>query len=353
MKKLLLILLFAASAQADTITSASGALTLVGKKPDGTTTGQAVIDGNGFMSIKGITGTGVDPLNISGNGRDINLIASSGRVVTLGNANVTVDSSGWITSWKGASFGGKVNAASGTVSASSSEVVNGSQLYTTNASVSNLTSTVNTNQAALNALSTTVSNNFSDLSNQATVKANASLISGKAYTDSKILATEAVVTNEVARVDSRIDATNSAVASNATKALNDATAKANAALASANSYTDSQVATVNSNSTTQVNEVRKEVKAERDRAVAAEGLLQREINAVGAMTMAISAANSSVAYSEDKKTSVTVGYGFYGSEQAISAGVGHFINAQSRISANIAKSAAGKTGVGVGASYSF
>jgi len=340
MKKLTLIAaLFALSAHADTITSASGSLTLVGKKPDGSTTGQAVLDGNGFMRLKGIMGTGVDHLNISGNGRDVNLIASTGRVVTLGNANVTVDSSGYLTSWKGATFGGKVNAGTGVISATSSELINGSQLYTTNNNITSLTSTVSANKTAA--------------ANDATAKANAALSSANTYTDSKITATQSTITTEVSRVDGRIDATNSTVASNATKASNDATAKANAALASANSYTDSQVATVNSNSTAQVNEARKEVKAERDRAVAAEGLLQREINAVGAMTMAISAANSSVAYSEDKKTSVTVGYGFYGSEQAISAGVGHFINAQSRISANISKSAAGKTGVGVGASYSF
>lgn len=340
MKKLAIIAaLFALSAQADTITSASGSLTLIGKKPDGSTTGQAVLDGNGFMKLKGIMGTGVDHLNISGNGRDVNLIASTGRVVTLGNANVTVDSSGYITSWKGATFGGKVNAGTGVISATSSEVVNGSQLHATNNNITSLGATV-----AANATAAVF---------DATTKANTALSSANTYTDSKVTATQTTITAEVTRVDGRINTTNATVAANKVTASSEATAKANAALASANSYTDNQVATVNANSTAQLNEVRQEVKAERDRAVAAEGLLQREINAVGAMTMAISAANSSVAYSEDKKTSITVGYGFYGSEQAISAGVGHFINPQSRISANIAKSAAGKTGVGVGASYSF
>lgn len=350
-KKLALIatLVALSAAHADTITSASGSLTLVGKKPDGSTTGQAVIDGNGFMSIKGITGTGVDNLNISGNGRDVNLIASTGRVVTLGNANVTVDSSGYLTSWKGATFGGKVNAGTGVISATSSELINGSQLYTTNNNITSLTSTVSANKVAA--------------ANDASAKANTALTNANTYTDSKVTATQTIITNEVTRVDGRIDgvtasveATNATVAANKATAASESTSKANAALASANTYTDNQVATVNANTTAQVNEARveahREVSNERDRAMAAEQALGKEIKQVGAMAMAAAGAAGATPVG-DKKTALTTAIGSYSGQSAIAVGVTHLVKENIKAFGSVSSVIGGKAGVTVGASYSF
>ncbi len=106
-----------------------------------------------------------------------------------------------------------------------------------------------------------------------------------------------------------------------------------------------------------------QVSNERDRALAAEAGLNRHINGLGAMTMAANAV-AHTANPGNNKTSVGVGLGSYGGETAVAVGATHTRHIEVEMSgekrpvmvrygATLSKSRASRTGFGVGASFSW
>jgi autotransporter adhesin len=79
--------------------------------------------------------------------------------------------------------------------------------------------------------------------------------------------------------------------------------------------------------------------------MAAERNLERHINAVGAMTMAVSAMPRT-AYNPDRKSRLNLGVGSYGSAGAVAVGLSHDFNDRISANLNVAKSMnrAGNTG---------
>ena len=94
-------------------------------------------------------------------------------------------------------------------------------------------------------------------------------------------------------------------------------------LSSANAYTDSQI-----------------------------GQVRKEVNAVGAMAMAASVVGG-VSVAEGKSTAVTAAVGNYGNATAIAVGVTHIVAPNKRVFATIGRASGSKTGVALGASFSF
>jgi autotransporter adhesin len=133
----------------------------------------------------------------------------------------------------------------------------------------------------------------------------------------------------------------------------DATAKADEAkreaVAQANGYTDSEIEaskqhanSVGSNSVAQS-------KAYTDQQISQ---VRKEVDGVGAMAMAASVSGS-VTIEPGKSTAVTAAVGSYGGSKAIAVGVTHIVAPNQRVFATISRATGSKTGVAVGASFSF
>jgi hypothetical protein len=183
------------------------------------------------------------------------------------------------------------NVAEGALNATSKDAVNGSQLHTTNATVE-----ANAKTAAT-----------------ATAKVQTNL-------DTETAARIAGDTNAIA-------AANGYTNSEIVKAKADANAYADTGdrrtLGQANTYTDTQI-----------------------------GQVRKEVNAVGAVAMAASVVGG-VSVAEGKSTAVTAAVGNYGNATAIAVGVTHIVAPNKRVFATISRASGSKTGVGLGASFSF
>ena len=129
----------------------------------------------------------------------------------------------------------------------------------------------------------------------------------------------------------------------------------------ANTYTDQQVQAQSQQDRAYTNQ---QVSNERDRAMAVEANLQKQINAVGAMSMATAAINTAPTQG-DKKTQIGVGVGSYGGSSAVAVGLSHStegdVNNMSggktrvyvRYTATVSKGSGGRTGVGAGMTFGF
>jgi len=101
-------------------------------------------------------------------------------------------------------------------------------------------------------------------------------------------------------------------------------------LGQANAYTDQQIGAVRH----EVAQVRKQV------------------DAVGAVAMAASVVGG-VSVADGKKTAVTAAVGSYGNSTAIAVGVTHIVAPNKRLFGTISRASGSKTGMGLGASFSF
>jgi len=100
---------------------------------------------------------------------------------------------------------------------------------------------------------------------------------------------------------------------------------------------------------------RQAITNETNRATAAEALLRQETRQVGAMSMAAAAAAGAGGsmVTEAKPTSVSVAVGTYSSYGALALGVTHRVRENIRMYGTVSGGTSGKTGVGVGAAFSF
>lgn len=96
----------------------------------------------------------------------------------------------------------------------------------------------------------------------------------------------------------------------------------------------------------------KAVGAERERAMAAEAAISKEVKQVGAMAMA-AAGVAGATPQGDKQTAVTAAVGAYSGQTAIAVGVTRLVGEGAKIFGAFSKVSGGKTGVTVGASFSF
>ena len=238
-------------------------------------------------------------------------------------------------------------------------------------------------------IATAKSEAIATASTDATTKANNALTSANTYTDGKVGAINATVstltatvnanattaanataqvqthlntavtkaTAEVNRLDGRIDTTNQNLVAEENKRI----AEDVRVLNQANTYTDQQVQAQSQQDRAYTNQ---QVSNERDRAMAVEANLQKQINAVGAMSMATAAINTAPTQG-DKKTQIGVGVGSYGGSSAVAVGLSHStegdVNNMSggktrvyvRYTATISQGSGGKTGVGAGMTFGF
>lgn len=191
-------------------------------------------------------------------------------------------------------------------------------------------------KTTVNALTTTVTNNA------------ATAAAANAATNAALATEVTTRTNQVADLDSR-KADKSAVAAAITAEENARIAGDVATLNSANRYTDSKIVT---QSTSDRAYTDKAVAAESSRAQAAEAALSKETKQVGAMAMA-AAGVAGATPAGDKKTAITAAVGGYSGETAIAVGVTRLVKDNTKIFGAFSKVSGGKTGVTVGASFSF
>jgi len=121
------------------------------------------------------------------------------------------------------------------------------------------------------------------------------------------------------------------------------------AIAVANGYTDSEVVRANSHTDTGDRRTLSSANAYTDQQI---GQVRKEVNAVGAVAMAASVVGG-VSVAEGKSTAVTAAVGNYGNATAIAVGVTHIVAPNKRVFATISRASGSKTGVGLGASFSF
>jgi hypothetical protein len=222
----------------------------------------------------------------------------------------------------------------------------------TNTNVTNLTTAVNTNATTAATATAQVQTNLdtevtrakaaeADLDSRKADKTaltaeTAARIEGDKQLGNRIDATNTSVTTEVIRLDGRIDSTDSALA------------QTNQAFANEVVERKAQDA----EHTTSIQRNANAIAAESTRAQQAEAAISKEVRQVGAMAMAAAAVGAATPVG-DKKTAVSVAVGGYSGEAAVAIGVTHMVKPTTRIFGSISSVSRGKTGVAVGASFSF
>lgn len=281
---------------------------------------------------------------------------------------MVVDTRGWVTS-RGASFSEKVNAANGAVNATSTEVVNGQQLHTTNNNVTTVndrlsgqvaridqqvtrldgqvqridglvsktdaTNTkVNTNTTAINNLQNTKADKTQVATDIAQAK-NEAITASNSYTDTKVASETTRAKKAESALNDKID-------------LNAETAKL---------YTDSSIQATETKLNKRIDAL--EIKID-NRFNAVMSYVGNEFNAVnnrieglGAATVALGAAATSQVYNSSKPTNLNVGTGVYGKATAIAVGMSHYFNQNTKLSVNWASGSNTKNLVGIGCGISF
>jgi autotransporter adhesin len=278
-------------------------------------TSVVTIDDNAWVYANGVNLS--KDLNASG--------AISGKSVTVGAEGLVVNGNAHLT--QNVTVGGTLNASKltgldqGAVNATSKDAVNGAQLHTTNSNVT-----------AVNARVDGVKDVTDSVTSNGTVaKANA------AATQSGLNATNARVgTLETDKAD------RTAVAEDIATAKGDA-------IAVANGYTDSEIIRANSHADAGDQRTLSSANAYTDQQI---GQVRKEVNAVGAMAMAASVVGG-VSVAEGKSTAVTAAVGNYGNATAVAVGVTHIVAPNKRVFGTISRASGSKTGVGLGASFSF
>lgn len=285
--------------------------------------GKGVFNGGasvyGDFSINGAKTDPTDPTKKINGRTDI----YKSDLFLFGGSKMSVD--GYFTSVGGAAIkdlsaaGTKItNVFDGDVSASSFEAVNGRQLNTTNNRIAATNDRIDATNTAVGSLTMTVNSvkqvTDSVTANDTVAKANAA----------------ATQTNLNAERDARIEGDKRTEQASNTYTDNRITQQSGADRA----YTD------------------KAVGAERERAMAAEAAISKEVKQVGAMAMA-AAGVAGATPQGDKQTAVTAAVGAYSGQTAIAVGVTRLVGEGAKIFGAFSKVSGGKTGVTVGASFSF
>lgn len=194
------------------------------------------------------------------------------------------------------------------------------------------------------------------------------LNSANTYTDNKVSTINTAVTNLTGTVSANATtaATATAVVQTNLDSERDARIAGNQQLSGRIDSTNNSLAQSNQNfanevverkardaeHTTSIQKNTNAIAAESNRAQQAEAALSRETKQVGAMAMAAAAVAGAVPVG-DKKTAVSAAVGGYSGHTAIAVGVTHMVKPNVRTFGAFSKVQGGKTGVAVGASFSF
>lgn len=309
------------------LTAAGGKFNVAGDTGNVSTTGSVNV--NGKVNINGSNGNIVTTGVFNANGKAI-IHGDSGNIDTVGTVTtnrLTVNS--------GARIGGGLDVTNAKITRVATgtddmDAVNVGQLKNTvknatdavQANVDTLTNTVTTNATTAATATALVQTN---LDNEAT-RAKGVEAGLQATKADKVAVAAAISAEENARIAGDV-----------------------AVLNSANNYTDSKIVNQSASDRAYTD---KAVTGERDRAMAAEAALSKETKQVGAMAMAAAGVAGATPVG-DKKTAATVALGSYSGQTAIAVGVSHLIKENTRVFGAFSKVTGGKTGVTVGASFSF
>lgn len=281
---------------------------------------------------------------------------------------MVVDTRGWVTS-RGASFSEKVNAANGAVNATSTEVVNGQQLHTTNNNVTTVndrlsgqvaridqqvtrldgqvqridglvsktdaTNTkVNTNTTAINNLQNTKADKTQVATDIAQAK-NEAITASNSYTDTKVASETTRAKKAESALNDKID-------------LNAETAKL---------YTDSSIQASETKLNKRIDDLELKIDNRFESVLSYVGnefkAVNNHLEGLGASMAALSAAATSSVYDANKPTNLNIATGVYGKSTAIAIGMSHFFNSGTKVSVNWSQGSSTKSAVGVGVGVAF
>lgn len=306
--------------------------------------------------------------------------------------SAVIDSRGWIST-RGATFTEKVSAANGTVNATSKEVINGSQLHTTNTNVTAVNDRLSGQVARIDQQVVRLDGQVQRIDGLvAKTDATNRTVENNRITAAN--ATAQVQTNlntQVSRLDGRINDTNANVAVNTNAIADLQSTKADKAqvandIAKAKSeslaYTDNKVKVVNdkldleieSNRLAQkrlddkinsndekINQRVRDLEIKIDNRFNAVmsyvgnefAAVNNRIEGLGASMVALSAAATSSVYNSNKPTNLNIATGLYGRATAIAVGMSHFFNSSTKVSVNWSQGSNTKNAVGIGAGFCF
>jgi autotransporter adhesin len=158
---------------------------------------------------------------------------------------------------------------------------------------------------------------------------------------------DTVIRNNVASVDRDTDLDNRKA--DKTTVTSDIEVAKTDAVALANGYTDSEIEAAKQQANNVGSNSVAQSKAYTDQQI---NQVRKEVDGVGAMAMAASVSGS-VTIEPGKSTAVTAAVGSYGGSKAIAVGVTHIVAPNQRVFATISRATGSKTGMAVGASFSF
>jgi autotransporter adhesin len=358
---------YAQTVNATTINANPGPLNI---RVTGATNGRTsvvTIDDNAWVSAKGVSVS--QDLNAGG--------AITGKSVTVGNDGLVVNGNANLT--KNLTVGGTLNASKltglsqGAVNATSKDAVNGAQLHTTNTNVTAVNDRLSGQVSRIDGQVTRLDGQVTRLDGQVTrvdtivqdadaVKGRVTAAEGKVVDLRTDLGTETTARIEgdkrvTAEANSRADAGDAATlnaansradagdAATLSAAQNHADAGDAATLSAAQGYADAgdrrTLGQANAYTDQQIGAVRHEV-----------AQVRKQVDAVGAVAMAASVVGG-VSVADGKKTAVTAAVGSYGNSTALAVGVTHIVAPNKRLFGTISRASGSKTGMGLGASFSF
>lgn len=292
------------------------------------------------LSVQAQTTVGVTTSNTLVQGSNAQV---KGQYVTIDAASAIILKSPSITSSGSISTSSSVTAAKGYIQGMDvgNELINIKDSVVRNAAAS-----VDRDNGIKDSL-TVINNNVSNLGD--TVVQNNTVTNGRIDVTNDALATEVTRAKGIEAGLQATKADKVAVAAAISAEENARIAGDIAVLNGAKSYTDSKIVNQSASDRAYTD---KAVTGERDRAMAAEAALSKETKQVGAMAMAAAGVAGATPVG-DKKTAATVALGSYSGQTAIAVGVSHLIKENTRVFGAFSKVSGGKTGVTVGASFSF